>query len=74
MKSNLLYTAWHYKILIKYQVNEKVNIEHFDVITRKNYSDIHEKFPKFIMRDVKRFFHGYNVTFLSGEIVDLGTL
>lgn len=74
MKSNLLYSAWHYKISIRYQVEEKVYYEDFDVITHKNYTDIHEQFPKFIMRDVKRFFHDYDVSIISAEIVDLEAL
>lgn len=74
MKSNLLWSAWHYKMVIRYKVEEKVYIEEFDVITHKNYSDIHEEFPKFIMRDVKKFFHDYEVVFMSAEISDLEAL
>ena len=71
MKRDLLWSAWHYKISIKYRVNDKVYIEDFDVITHKNYTDVHEQFPKFIMRDVRHFFHDYDVAFMSGEIVDI---
>ena len=74
MKSNLLYSPWCYKISIRYQVDEKVYCGDFSIITRKNYSDIHEDFPKFIMRDVKHFFHEYDVIFLSADIVDLYAL
>ena len=74
MKSNLLYSAWHYKISIRYEVDEKVYIEDFDVITHKNYSDIHEEFPKFIMRDVRHFFRGYSVSMISAEIADFEAL
>lgn len=74
MKSNLLYSAWHYKIAIKYQVEEKTYCEDFDVITHKNYADIHNQFPEFIMRDLKAFFHDYDVIFISAEIADLDAL
>ena len=74
MKTNLLYSPWHYKISIMYKVEEKVYTEDFDVITHKNYSDIHEEFPKFIMRDVKKFFHDYEVAIITAEISDLEAL
>ena len=35
MKSNLLWFAWHYKMTIRYKVEENVYIEDFDVITLK---------------------------------------
>ena len=74
MKNNLLYSAWHYKISIGYRVAGKVYYEDFDVITRKNYSGIHEQFPKFIIRDLKRFFHGFDVDIVSAAISDLDAL
>ena len=68
MKENLLYSAWHYKMSIRYKVEEKVYYEYFDVITHKNYADIQKQLPEFIMRDVKHFFHDYAVVFISAEI------
>lgn len=71
---NLLYSPWRYKITISYEVQQKRYYEDFVVITRKNYSDIHEQFPTFIMRHLQYFFHDFHVTFISAEIDDLECL
>jgi len=71
---NLLYSTWHYKITIKYKVEDRQYYEDFDVITRKNYGDIHEQFAEFIARDLKNFYQGYVVSIISAEVVDLECL
>lgn len=71
---NLLYSAWCYKIAILYRVEEKQYYEDFVVITHKNYADIHQQFPKFIMPKIKTYFHDHNVALISAEIVDLECL
>lgn len=72
--SNLLYFAWRYNISILYEVQGKRYSEDYVIITHKNYSEIHEQFPKFIMRKLHYFFHDFRVIFISAEIVELECL